>query len=242
MLKKILLCLLIAVAAGACQKKVEVKPSMALFGEQETDVDPYQTRVIVNQAYMRMDDGKDSKDFVLLDRKARKIYSINSDNKTIMTIDYRLVDVERPIELLISNDRVKVKEDIPTIDGKTPEHYAFSVNGKVCYEAMLVKDMLPDMRKAMQTFADILAGDSAVTFNSIPADMQNACDMASNTFAPSRHLKLGFPIQEWKEGYSRTLLEYHEDYAIEPSLFELPKDYFQFSVQDFREGKVKIPN
>ena len=101
--------------------------------------------------------------------------------------------------------------------------------------------MLPDMRKAMQTFAEILAGDSAVTFNSIPADMQNACDMAGNTFSPSRHLKLGFPIQEWKEGYSRTLLEYKEDYPIDPKLFELPKDYFQFSVQDFREGKVKLP-
>ena len=241
MFKKILLFLFVLVFISACQDKASVKPSMALFAEQETDVDPYKTRIIVSKDYMRMDEGEGSKDFVLLDRKANIIYSANSDNNTVMTIAARKVDIESSTKLLIKNDKVSTTEKIPTIDGKTPEHYAFSVNDTVCYEAMLVKGMLPDMVKAMQSFADILAGDSAITFSVMPADMHNACDMAGNTFAPSRHLKFGFPVQEWKQGYARTLLEYKEDYKIDPKLFELPKDYFQFSVQDFREGKVKLP-
>ena len=65
----------------------------------------------------------------------------------------------------------------PSIDNKQPEHYAFSVNNKVCSQAVVVKGLLPDMVKAMKTFAEILAGDSAVTFNNIPADMQTACDI-----------------------------------------------------------------
>ena len=241
MFKKILLFLFVAVLVSACQEPAITKPSMALFAEQETDVDPYKTRIIVNNDFMRMDEGEDSNDFVLLDRKARIIYSVNPDNNTVMSITSSKVDIESPMQLSISNDIVKSNEKIPTIDGKTPEHYAFSVNGKICYEAMLVKGMLPDMVKAMQHFADILAGDSAVTIDVVPADMRNGCDMAGNTFAPSRHLKFGFPVQEWKQGYARTLLEYKEDYKIDPKLFELPKDFFQFSVKDFREGKVKIP-
>lgn len=241
MFKKFILFLFIAASISACQEKTGVKPSMALFAEQETDVEPYKTRIIVNNDYMRMDDGENSNDFVLLDRKTKIIYSANSDNNTIMTVAARKVDVESPMKLSMSNDKVATSEKVPTIDGKTPEHYGFSVNGVVCYEAMLVKGMLPDMVKAMQTFADILAGDSAITLSVMPADMHNACDLAGSTFAPSRHLKFGFPVQEWKQGYSRTLLEYKEDYVIDSKLFELPKDYYQFSVQDFREGKVKLP-
>ena len=241
MFKKIIVFVFVLVFISACQDKASVKPSMALFAEQETDVDPYKTRIIVSKYYMRMDEGEDSNDFVLLDRKAKIIYSANSDNNTVMTIASKKIGIESPVKLSIRNDKVSSSEKVPMIDGKTPEHYAFSVNNKVCYEAMLVKGMLPDMVKAMQSFADILAADSAVTLGVMPADMQNACEMAGNTFAPSRHLKFGFPVQEWKQGYSRTLLEYNEDYKIDPKLFELPKDYFQFSVQDFREGKVKIP-
>ncbi|MFO7603128.1 MAG: hypothetical protein R6X06_04850 [Gammaproteobacteria bacterium] len=243
MLKKIVLVLLVIVSVTACQEEVATspKPAMVLFAEQEINVDPYQTRIIVNEDYMRMDEGNDTNDFVLLDRKAGTIYSVNSENKTVMSVTTREVDIEPPMQLSYSEDKVKSMQNAPAIDGKTPEHYAFSVNGKVCYEAILVKDMLPDMVKAMQDFSLILAGDSAVTFNAIPADMHNACDMAGSTFAPSRHLRFGFPVQEWKEGYSRTLMEYDQDYSIDPALFELPGDYFQFSVQDYREGKVQLP-
>lgn len=241
MIKKTLLILVTCMSLIACQHKVVVTPSMALFTEQETGVAPYQTRIIVDQDYMRMDDGPASRDFVLLDRRAKKIFNINNDNKTIMTIASRAVDVKPPIKLDMRTDKVDSMKAAPSIDNKQPEHYAFSVNNKVCSQAVVVKGLLPDMVKAMKTFAEILAGDSAVTFNNIPADMQTACDIAANTFAPTRHLQMGFPIREWKKGYSRTLLNFKKNYKIDPKLFELPKDYFQFAVQDFREGKVKIP-
>ena len=239
MLKKITFIVLITLFITACQDNVTNKPAMALFVEQELDIEPYKTRIIVTADYMRLDDGNDASDFALLDRKARKIYSTSSENNTIIAVSARKVDIEPPMPLAISNDKVTATANVPTVAGKTPEHYALSVNGKVCYEVMAVKGMLPDMVKAMQEFAEILAGDSAVTFNSIPADMQNACDMAGNTFAPGRHLQFGFPVSEWKKGYSRTLMEYKDDFKVEPALFELPKGYFQYDVQDYREGKVK---
>lgn len=241
MVRKITLFIFIAVLVSACQDKVTTKPAMALFVEQELDIEPYKTRIIVTADYMRLDDGKDESDFALLNRKTGTIYSVNSDNNTIMSVAAGKVDIKPPMQLSISNDKVTTTENIPSIAGKTPEHYAFSVNGKVCYEVMVVKGMLPDMVKAMQEFANILAGDSAITFNNIPADVRNACDMAGNTFAPSRHLQFGFPVQEWKKGYSRTLMEFNDDFKVDPKLFEFPKDYFHFAVQDYREGKVKLP-
>ena len=56
MLKKSLFVFVTVLALTACQEKhVVTTPSMALFAEQETNVDPYQTRIIVDKNYMRMD-------------------------------------------------------------------------------------------------------------------------------------------------------------------------------------------
>ncbi len=211
------------------------------FVEYEKYVEPYPTRLIVTNKFMRFDDGEGSLSYILFNRDTDTIYSVNNDERTVMAVKYKEIELEPPFELELEERNLGTLEDAPEIQGMQPLHYEFSANGEVCYNVVAVKELMPDVVDAMKAFKRVLASDSKVTFHTIPADLHNACDMSMSTFAASRHLKYGFPIQEWSvKGDGRTLVDYDENFQPDPALFVLPKDFQHFSVQDFREGKVDV--
>ncbi len=212
------------------------------FVEFEKSVEPYATRLIVTKSYMRFDDGEGSEDFVLFDRPNHVIYSVNSSDATIMAVHEKQIQIQPPFDMELTHTKLDNLEDAPTIAGKQAEHYQFSANGERCYDVVAVQGLMPDVVMALREFGELLASDSKVTFNSLPADLQKPCDISMNTFAPGRHFDFGFPIQEWSmNGSGRSLLDFQVDYQADPALFVLPADYRRFSVQDFREGKVMQP-
>lgn len=224
------------VAEQQAEKNTSVKID---FVEYEKYVKPYPTRLIVTNEFMRFDDGEGSSSYILFDRAANTIYSVNSDERTVMSLKHKDIEVEPPFELKLEEKNLGTMKDAPTIQGLKPLHYRFSANGEACYDVVAVDGLMPDVVEAMKAFKDILASDSKVTFNNIPADLQNACDMSMDTFASGRHLKYGFPIQEWStNGDGRTLVNYDENFTPDPALFVLPEDYERFSVEDIRGGTV----
>ena len=209
------------------------------FVEQERGVEPYPTRLIVTENYLRFDDGESSADFVLLDRNKDVIYSVNSEEQTVMAVHKKQLEIKPPFELELTHEQLDDLQGAPDIEGIQPRHIVFSANNEQCYEVIAVQGLLPDVVSAMQEFTDLLASDSKVTFNTLPADLQKPCDISMNTFAAGRHLAFGFPIQEWSaNGSGRALVDYQLDYEPDESMFILPADYNHFTVQEFREGKV----
>ena len=209
------------------------------FVEFEKSVEPYATRLIVTKQYMRFDDGEGSQDFVLYDRQNAVIYNVISSEETVMAVHRKQIELDPPFELKLTHTKLDYLKDAPTIDGKQPLHYQFSANGERCYDVIAVPGLMPDVVVALQEFSDLLASDSKVTFNALPADLQTPCDISMSTFAPGRHLEFGFPIQEWSmKGSGRSLLDYQLDYQPDQALFVLPANYRRFTVQEFREGKV----
>ena len=101
---------------------------------------------------------------------------------------------------------------------------------------------MPEAVAALKEYHLLLASDSAMTFNVMPADMHDPCAISMSTFAPTRHLEFGFPVQEWKPGYARNLQNYDPDYQVDPELLTLPKDYFSYFIQEYREGRVDLEN
>lgn len=219
--------------------------TLVLFVEQESGVEPYQTRMIITKKFVRIDDGEGSNNFVLYNRDKRIVYSINPDEKSIMAIHEKKLKkgriVEPPFKLTHSVKEMPVMKDAPAVNGKMAKHYQLITNDKVCYDVVAVKGLMSDAVKALTDFHKHMASDSMITFNNMPADMHNACDMTSTTFNPARQFEFGFPIKEWgKREYMRSLVDYNVNYKADPKLFIFPEGYKHYTVQDLREGKVSF--
>ena len=241
---KLVVVMILALNLTSCDKpqpNQEKRAALLVFTEYENNVDPYQTRLIVTPLFLRFDDGEGSEDFLLFDRKRKLIYSVNAEEQTVMSVSEKKHEIKPPFELKLEVKQLPLDENAPQIGGKQAKHYRFLANDEACYDVIAVEGLMPEVVAALKEFNRILASDSALTFHTLPADMHNACAMSMDTFAVGRHLDKGFPIQEWTEsGTGRHLIDYNEDYQPAESLFELPKDFQLYSVQDYREGKVRF--
>lgn len=224
----------------ACQQKPQSQ--LILFLENEEGIDPYQTRIMVTPDYMRFDDGGQSTTFLLIDRKKKVAYSVNHDMQTTMRVERQDVEVAPPIELNFTVKEVDDFKDAPKINNNQPKHRQLLTNDQVCLDVISVDGLMPEAVAALKEYHQLLAADSAITFNIMPADMHDPCTISMSTFAPTRHLEYGFPIQEWKPGYARSLETYDENYQVDPKLLKLPENYFNYSIQEFREGRVDFDN
>lgn len=222
--------LLASGAAGAAQVQTA---AMLLYQVSEPGLEPYNSRVIVTPRYLRMDDGVAEGNFVLFDRKTRIIYSVTHGDRTVLEIHPQAVTIESPINLTREHEVVKSESTLPTVADKVPQQHRLKVNGTVCYEMVTIDGVLDDALAAQRSFRGVLAGENARILPEIPADMQDPCDLALNTYAPDWQLQFGLPINEWDpQGKAQQLLDFSAEYPSAPTLFNLPKGY-----QHYRPGQ-----
>jgi len=213
---------------------------LLVFLESERDIKPYQTRIIVTPDAIRFDDGEASKSYTLYDRQDQIARVIDLEQHTVLELHPKHVTIQPPFELKYRVKDLGQMKDAPQILGKQPVHYQDYTNDKLCFDIVTVKGLMPEAVKALAEYQKLLASDSAVTFGNLPADMQDPCEIARNTFAPTRYLQHGFPIHEWRQGYSRMLVDFKQHYQPDPKLFEIPKGYFTYTVQQVRDGRVDL--
>lgn len=240
MLYKMTSVLVVTVLLSACATKPDNQ--LLVFLESEKDIQPYQTRVIVTPTQVRFDDGEGSKSYTLYDRASRIARTIDTEQQTVLEMHPKTIKVEPPFALNYDIKDLGEMKDAPKIMGKEPRHFQDYTNNKLCYDVITIDGLMPEAVKALSEFHQLLASDSKVTFNNMPADMQDPCSIAMNTFAPTRYLQHGFPIHQWRPGYSRMLVDYKEHYTPDPKLFEIPGGYFTYTVQQVRDGVVDLDN
>ena len=208
---------------------------LLVFGDQEPEVEPYKTRLIITPDFMRFDDGEGATDYLLYDRNKKAIYSIVQSNKTVTIITSAPSDVKSPIELKLSSRKIDDMQDAPAMEGTRPQHHVYLSGEQVCFEVLSVPGFLPAYNRAMMEFNEVLANDAKFTLNNMPADMHNGCSLAKTVFAPNRHLKVGFPIQLWgPDGTQSVLLDFKRDYQADKTLFEVPASYSHMNIQELR--------
>ena len=243
-MKKLIFLMLVGLALSSCAKK-DPSDTLVLFMEQESGVEPFQTRMIITKNFLRIDDGKDSNSFVLFDRNKKVVYSTIPDEERIMSVHEKKLKkgqvFEPPFPLTHSVKEMPEMKDAPEIAGESAKHYQLLTNDEACYDVVAIKGLMPHVVKALTEFYKHMATDSMATFNNMPADLHDACDMTLTTFKPTRQFEFGFPIQEFgKRNYSRSLVDYDVNFKADPNLFMLPKGYHNYTVTELREGKVKF--
>lgn len=240
--KGVFACVLVSLTACSALQSVKPKtvaelkaaPGTLLIMMESNEGEPtFTTRIFVNEGYMHMSDNRSPSDYMLFNRKEKTIYNVTSEDKTILVIKDKPVNVESPLELDYQGES-QPSSAIPNIDGRSATHYKFMANGKHCYDAVVMpKDFMPDVLAALRDFREVLAGEHATTVDRTPKELLDACDLSVNIFHATQHMDNGLPIREWdRHGYQRFLKDYRENLEPAEGTFNLPKDFERYSIGD----------
>lgn len=230
---KFLLAAVMTIASVTSAHAAEVKSMMLLYQAQEPGVAPYASRILVTERYVRMDDGVDDGDYLVFDRREGLISSVTHNDQSVFEIPRRAVTAESPLPLELRTRALDVGEDTPQVGGKRPQHHKLHVNEQLCYSVVSVPGLMNDAVAALGEFRLVLAGEHAKMLSRLPADMQDACDLAVNTFEPQWQLQFGLPIQEWDEkGNRQMLMNFDPAFEVDEALFDLPQNYHHYSTDE----------
>lgn len=204
------------------------------FTETEPGGEPYPVRMLVTGKFLRIEDGDGQDGFILFDRGARTVYSVNHAARTTLALRGQPVSLAAPRKFEHRTERDDTA--YPEIDGHRVAHYRLLTNGELCFEVFAAADLMPPAVAALREYHAVLAGEQAAMQASVPAAFQSACDLAEYVFLPVRHLAQGFPVRQVnRAGVTRQLTDFKTGIPVEAKLLELPADYRQLSPAEIRK-------
>lgn len=222
---------LLSALLSACS--MTAPATVVYFSDHEQGGEPYRTRMIVTAGFLRMDDGQGSNDFLLFDRADGTIYSVSSEDRQILVMRYRPVDIRPPKKF--TQEVVPDAASFPAVDGRKVIHYKLLTNRKPCYDLYAADGLLPGVVQALRQYRVALAGQQAVILAVTPPEFQSPCDLANNVFLPARHLEYGFPVRLVDmTGRTTQLLDYKTGFRATADLFKLPADYPRRTLNELR--------
>jgi hypothetical protein len=217
-------------AATAAQPEQQVNVSIVTYMEREAGVDPYPVRIIVSDGFVRLDDGYDASDYVLLDRETLTLYSIAHENRSVLVIENQPSDASLPDTITLTEERI-ADDDAPRIDGRKPLHTRYMANDTTCFEAVSIDGLMAGAVAGMREFAIALGNRQRANMHTVPETMQTPCFMSRYVYVPGRLYAQGLPVQLWDEtGFSRSLTDYVDSETVAPKLFYVPDDYQSLSL------------
>lgn len=228
--------LLLGLAAlGACTDRPApgAAATVLYFVDREKDAEPYQTRMIVTERFLRIDDGTDTGDYLLYDRRSRTISSVVPADSRILIIPPKAVALAPPAEF--RHEIVREASRLPDIGGHPVAHYRLLTNGKLCYDLYAAEGLLPEATRALAEYREALAGEQATMVPRMPKELRSDCDLANHVFLPARHLAHGLPVRYTDmTGRTSELVNFQTDFAADPALFRLPDSYRRITIEELR--------
>lgn len=183
------------------------------YVDQDPGTPSYLTRILVTSNFMRMDGGEDDGDFILLDRRQRKVINITRDNKLALVFTSGTLP-PRPADW-------KARLDVHKAARGT-QRFSLTVNGMVCSEGVAAQGAAPDAARAMAELKAILAATQYRVWQETPVDMQHNCDLANHVWDSGATLTLGLPLEE-RDFTGRTRkFESETRKTLQPGLFRMP--------------------
>jgi len=224
-IKSILAGFLIVLVSGLQAGDDTVPAAILWYAEQEPGIDPYRVRYIVTADFLRSDDGVNSEDFLLFDRKQKSIYSVVGENRSILQIDGGVETSAVPPEIAMRVDR-HVDAKSPKVGGRIPVTLELSAGDSLCKSAVIAPGFLEGVRKAFREFSHVVAAQQARTMHNTPPELRTHCFLARYLYAHDFHLAEGMVLAEWSpDGERRELVGIEENVAVPVSLFVIPDDY-----------------
>lgn len=190
---------------------------------------PYVTRMLITPQFMRIDGGRDRGDFILLDRAAHKVYSVDRSARQILVIAQRRAAARAPKPW-------RVQSRVATMRPGTVRQQ-ISVNGKLCATLVAAAKLFPDAAAAQREYQEVLAATQWNTWRNTPADMRDPCDLALQVLEIPLQYSQGLPLEEDDaDGRTRSIQE-EGRVPLDAALFVLPKGYQVIDPAQLMAGK-----
>lgn len=203
--------------------------ALLLFDEEEPGTGVYPVRYLINSNYLRIDDGHDDSDYILLNRSTSVIYSVSHEFSNILVI-HRQPETSMPKSLILTHEQVPDKE-APGIAGRQPQQYRYLANDTLCYQAVLVPGLMPAAINGLVEYEHLLGRQQAAKLESTPEELRTPCFLSRYIYAPARYLEQGLPIQVWDDsGFRRALVDFSENAKVSSHLFEVPSEYQEMTI------------
>ncbi|HED33553.1 MAG TPA: hypothetical protein ENJ08_04935 [Gammaproteobacteria bacterium] len=216
---KILFLLMLISEAGAS----EIKNLALYYDEVEEGLEAQHMRYLINDQFMRIDDGSEQADFILFDIRGKIIYSVNHDDQTILKIEYK--KWQKPEFDFSQTDDLKALPDAPEIHNKQVYSYQFKAGGQVCTQVFLIKNTWPQQMKTMYLYQQVLSGQQVATLKNTPVELHTPCFLVDQVYHAGDYYQMGMPVQiTYSRGYAKLLRDFKE-IKVDEALFELPKAY-----------------
>ncbi len=223
----------LTIGLSACGEKPAVEATVLRFTDVEPQGEPTPVRMMITPEHIRIDDGSDSKTFVLFSRRDRMIYNVSAADQVVLVIPPSAAPAKPPVKLVHSVK--EVPESVPAVAGKRVRHWRLLTNGKLCYDLYAAENLLPEAVAAMREFISTLAGDQAQSSPGMPRELLTPCYLANNIHTPTRYLDHGFPIRRAElGGRVSELNDFKLSVPVDRALFVLPADVRRMNIRELR--------
>ncbi len=201
----------------------ELKTLALYYDEVEEGVEAQHMRYLINDQFLRIDNGSEQADFILFDIEKKTIYSVNHDDQTILKIENR--PWKRPQFEFIVSDSLKTVVGAPKVHNKPVYNYQLNAANKICTQVFLIKDSYPQQMETLHLYQQVLSGQQVATLENTPVEFQTPCFLVDQVYHGGDYYQLGLPLQiTYSRGYVKLLKDFKE-IKVDKSLFVLPKKY-----------------
>lgn len=228
----ILSCAMVLVSAPV--SAVEQSRAIRLFYQElEQGIDPYQVTYTISSDYIRIDNGSDNSGFIVFDIKKQKIFSISHIDKLILVIPaYPIPDFKPDFDI---DTQYRALDDAPKISGKSVYTYRVKAvtdqDSEICMDIQLVPGLLPEVASSLQSFQKTMAGQQVNNLGITPEEFRTPCYLVDLVYNKGDYYSKGLPVMEWhSNGKMRQLMNFEET-EVDASLFTVPSEYRQYSLQ-----------
>ncbi len=221
MRKVVLLLLLLAAPLLRAGQTVD----LLVYRVEEPGLAPYISRILVSDAFVRIDEGAASTaGYTLYNRVSRRIYNVDPEEETVLVLDPPPRQPRAPAGLELES-RLAEEPDAPQVAGRRPRRLELLADGRLCRTLQVVDGLMPRAVQGLRELRLALArlqGEPTPEPGEAPAP----CELAEYLYAPARSLEHGLPLVDLlMDGRRQWLLDYDPDFPAEADLFRIPEHY-----------------
>jgi hypothetical protein len=202
---------------GSAQSSLAADMIVLHYLDQDPGAPPYASRILITPQFLRLDDGSDTSDFILLKRKTGELTNVLHSMKTNMRIRNKPLPVS-------ARPTWRVEQRVEEMRPGT-KRVTVLVKGKVCSQTVAAERLLPEAAKALAEYMAALAWTQYQTYQNTDPDMRQDCDLVHHVWNTGLALSYGLPIETRDYAGRSRQLEKQGTEKLRPGLFKLPEGY-----------------